>query len=255
MRLSVPLLVVIAVGCVPGPQGEPGPAGRDGPPGPVGPPGPGGQGFVPLDGGGTANDAGLLCTPAAMFCEGNRLWTCTRSGLDAIGGADCAAAGSTNNPRICATTGCLPPPYSNGACCRPSKKLCAWSITAPEVLSGDQYDTNPLADQQCTVSGGACAGDPLAVYFTRKVSVCPAVNYYVTLQLKRPFTAAQAVTLPSTNVTLYLTHTDPTKGCTAWTGIVTPVSDVPSYSVSIDATCSETGKSAIRVTGTFSGDI
>src|SRR5690606_16169895 len=77
----------------------------------------------------------VSCTPGQAFCDGSKLWTCTTSGLDAIGGTDCAAdpASTGNNPMGCFVTGCAP---GQAACCRRTNSVANWSFTQPSSFSG-----------------------------------------------------------------------------------------------------------------------
>src|SRR5258707_13341841 len=101
------LVILLTIGCQ-------GPKGDAGPPGPVG-----GNGSSGMNGGNGTNgmngmtpDGGVApvavnCAPATSFCDSNRVWTCTRSGADAVLTQDCATVvGTTNNPTTCATTNC-----------------------------------------------------------------------------------------------------------------------------------------------------
>lgn len=54
---------------------------------------------------------GISCTPGVAFCDGTKIWTCTRSGLDESFKEDCAW-----NAYRCVTSGCF---SGQGACCRP----------------------------------------------------------------------------------------------------------------------------------------
>lgn len=87
-------------------------------------------------------------------------------------------------------------------------------------------------------------------------SSCGSSNY-ILFSMSRPMKApGEVISLPSSRVTtLMLNDVDATKRCTQWTGTLTWNSDVPSWSVTLDATCSETGKSGIKLVGTFSGDV
>ncbi len=221
MRLRRVLLVGLILGnpaCAPGPQGPPGA------PGPTG------------------STGGIACTPGSSFCDGAHLWTCTRSGTDAVGGGSCAAWGSTSNPGICSTTHC---PDSAAACCRASNPSQSWNLSSPISTSGDSYG-------YVSPSGG-CASAPLSIFFSSQVSSCPYVTQYVSLSIARPFTVGQAISLPSAAVSLSVSG--PGGNCSAWTGAVTVSADIPSYTVSLNATCSQPGQSGLRVVGTLSGNL
>jgi hypothetical protein len=224
MRLRRVLLVGLILGnpaCSPGPQGPPGAAGPTGPAGSTG---------------------GIACTPGSSFCDGARLWTCTRSGTDAAGGGSCTAWGSTSNPGICSTTHC---PDSAAACCRATNPSQSWNLSSPISTSGDSYG-------YVSPSGG-CASAPLSIIFSSQVSSCPQVTQYVDLSITRPFTVGQAISLPSAAVVLSVVG--PGGNCSAWTGTVTVSADIPSYSVSLNATCSQPGQSGLHVVGTLSGNL
>jgi hypothetical protein len=233
-RLWVGLVfVLIACSAQPGPRGDTGPEGPAGPQGPQGPPG----GLTAVDSG-TANDAGLLCAPNQPFCEGNTEWQCTRSGLDAWGGVDCTTNGSATNPRICSTTGC---PANAPACCRTTKPACTGSFSSPASLAGSC--SGPTAT--------ACPTDPISATLATTTTTCPHTTTEVSVSVERPFTVGKAITLPDALVSLV--EVNGNQDCFAWTGTVTVTADLPTWSISIDATCSTTGDSA-QVVGTFTGN-
>jgi hypothetical protein len=215
-------LILVNPACSPGQQGPPGAAGPTGPAGSTG---------------------GIACTPGSSFCDGASLWTCTRSGADAVGGGSCTAWGSASNPGICATTHCLD---SAAACCRAINPTQSWNLSSPISTSGDTYG-------YVSPSGG-CASAPLFISFSHQMSSCPYVTQYVSLSIARPFTVGQAISLPSATVSLYVWG-GPGGDCSAWTGAVTVSADIPSYTVSVNATCSQPGQSGLRVVGTLSGNL
>jgi hypothetical protein len=155
----------------------------------------------------------------------------------------------------CFTDKC--PPGST-ACCRQTKSPCRWNLTTP-ALSGE-YFNYALGQPYCALFS-TCAGDPsldLTFYPSYGSTTCPATTpfTYASLSLTRPMTASgEVITLPNSRVRLVLVNSDSTKTCTQWTGTVTWGSDVPSWSVTLNVTCSETGKSGIRLVGTFSGEL
>jgi hypothetical protein len=86
-------------------------------------------------------------------------------------------------------------------------------------------------------------------------AACASYNS-ITLQLTRPMrTPGEVISLPDARASLYLSGTDAAGTCSSWTGTITWNSEVPSWGVTLNATCSETGKSGVRVVGSFSGDI
>ncbi|WNG42490.1 collagen-like protein [Archangium violaceum] len=231
-----------------GPQGPAGPKGDPGPQGPQGPAGP------PGSSGGTP-----MCTPGASFCEGSKLWACTKTGTDAVLTSTCSS-GSATNPAGCFTTEC--PPGTAG-CCRTSKPTCSWNLTTP-AMSGSSYGTDVNGSTILPPTGGAlcsvfpvCSGADLTVMFypIGLSTVCGTSNYVHMVLQRSQIAPGERITLPSSRVSLSINNPqDLTKKCYAWTGTVTWNSDVPSWSVTLDATCSETGKSSIKLVGTFSGD-
>ncbi|WP_239470949.1 hypothetical protein [Archangium violaceum] len=166
---------------------------------------------------------------------------------------NCTGA-STTNPMGCFSDHCA---TGSTACCRPTKPTCSWSFTNP-ALSGSNYSYAIEGQPYCSATT-SCAQDAnftVVLYPNWGSTTCPSsTTNYIYLILKRPMTTpGERITLPDTRATLYLGNADSTKSCSAWTGTVTWNSEVPSWSVSLDATCSEAGKSHIRLTGTFNGD-
>jgi hypothetical protein len=163
--------------------------------------------------------------------------------------------GSANNPISCSTTNCPP---GDAACCRPDKPLCTWNFTSPAsqgsyysgFLPGQLYCAPPDACDRTTnfdvllnrpTSPQACTSSPVDYLFIR---------------LPRPMPSGGRVfSLPTGGVSLLLNITDATRSCSNWTGSLTWHSDVPSWRVTLDATCTEVGKSHIRLIGTVRGEL
>ncbi len=228
----------------PGPQGPAGPQGAQGPTGPQGPKG---------DPGPPGTDTPAMCTPGAFFCEENRLWACTKSGTDAAPEARCTG-GSANNPIGCFTTNCVP---GDEACCRPTKPVCEWSFTSP-ANSGAYYAGSPPGALFCTPPSGCTDDLTFTAYLSRNTTLaCSGAGLdYLFLNIDRTqASAGQTFTLPDERVQLTLNSARRTHSCIRWTGSVTWNADVPSWRVTFNATCGETGKGDIRLVGTWSGDI
>jgi collagen triple helix repeat protein len=235
----------------PGPQGAAGPAGGppgpQGPQGPQGPPGPQGPQGLP------GSSGAAICSPGVNFCEGTKVWTCTKTGTDAALAGTCEG-GSQANPIGCFTDHCLP---GQTACCRNTKPLCRVNLTVPAVQK-DIYQYIP-GDEYCYAPSGCTQDTYFSVLYhfnPAGTSCSPTAINSLQVSLKRPLSApGQVFTLPSPSVTLVQSASDPTKSCSSWTGSVTWNSEVPSWSVTLNATCSEAGKSDIRFVGTINGDI
>lgn len=160
--------------------------------------------------------------------------------------------GSTTNPTGCFTDKC--PPGST-ACCRQAKAPCRWNLTTP-ALSGEFF-TYLLEQPYCVVSSTCATDSTFSVTFYPRINgtACsPDVFTYALVSLKRPMTAGELISLPNSRVSLSVYSPDSTKSCSQWTGTVSWGSDVPSWSITLNLTCSETGKSGIQLVGTFSGD-
>lgn len=196
------------------------------------------------------------CTPGRAFCDGNAVWQCTRSGHDATLVQDCATVDpvqSQTNPRECSTD-CGP--VSRGACCKSRKPLCVWDLTS-HSLSGKTVAGSINADGSlgCSQIQQACDADKVYVYFYRSNALQCSQAQGLSISLSIPKTAAppgMVKSLPLDGVTLAVT--DGGKSCYAWTGKVTVDAYPPAWKVTVDATCSEVGKTSMRVAGTFSGD-
>ncbi|WP_426751634.1 collagen-like protein [Myxococcus sp. Y35] len=200
-----------------------------------------------------------ICAPGELFCEGANLWACTRSGTDAVLSTKCTG-GSAVNPVGCYTTACAP---GDAACCRTEKPACQWNMTRPITTTGSVYGNGVggslrSGNYYCYGPTSCASNDVFNVQMgiTGGESVtCGAVFSTLVIRVTRPLTTpGQVFTLPNSRVSLYLYADNNAGECTSWTGSVTWHSEVPDWSVSVNATCSETGKSHIQVVGTFSGD-
>jgi hypothetical protein len=126
MRLALAAMLGTSfLGCT-GAGGAPGVQGASGPTGPMGP---GAQGISVGFSGGSSGDGGFHCAPGSFLCVGSRIWSCTLSGLDAVGGLDCASA---TVPSSCQASGC---PDDAGACCVKNKSSCGWDQTEPWTIT------------------------------------------------------------------------------------------------------------------------
>ncbi|WP_241759191.1 collagen-like protein [Pyxidicoccus parkwayensis] len=219
-----------------GPKGDTGPAGPQGPKGDTGTLGP------------------AICTPGESFCEGSSLWACTKSGADAIRTAKCAG-GSATNPTGCFSDNC---PAGDSACCRPTKPVCKWSFTNPSA-SGTYYAGYTDGELLCNPTPAPCtdaATFEVQLYRGGGAIQCGTGLNHLSLRLTRPLASpGQVFTLPDSRVTLSLNALQSNRACSKWTGTVTWNSEVPSWSVALDTRCSEAGKTDLRVTGTWSGDL
>jgi len=203
-------------------------------------------------------EAPRICTPGESFCEGATLWACTHSGTDAVRSARCKG-GDPSNPVGCHSTGCG---EDETACCRTAQPTCRWDVTSPIVSAGVTYSnsfnspvTNTGYGFYCYTQFNCATDDRLVVQWTNpQFASCDASVKSASVYIQRPLTTpGQVFTLPNNKVQVYLTAGDPNQGCSTWTGSVTWDSDLPNWKVRVDATCSATGKSHIKLVGTYSG--
>jgi hypothetical protein len=240
MRLA--LALVVLAGCS-GPKGDKGDKGDPGQMGPMGSPGLNG---VSPDGGTPS-----MCTPGNNFCDGNRIWTCTRSGLDAYGGYDCSSNTSVSNPYICATTNCA---GKVTACCRSTRPQASWTLTAPIANTGDSFGAmGAYASFSDTPAAGCAAVGMFTMYFGyNAVVACLPQSTSISLSIDRTMASpGQTITLPNAAVNLSVNNAN--VFCSAWTGTVKWDTDAPAAKVEINTTCSDVG-TTLSVAGTFNGD-
>lgn len=186
-----------------------------------------------------------------MFCEGNKLWSCTKTGSDAALIADCVG-GSATNPYGCFSDNCAP---GSSSCCRQSKATCRWDFSSP-ATSGTYFSY--VEGKDACVPPSSCAEFgtfQVTLVSDSSARQCGQSTFsQLNIAIKRPLaTPGAAIQLPDSRVSLSFIGTGTT--CGSWTGTVTWNSDVPSYNVSVDATCSESGKGTIRFVGSVSGDL
>jgi hypothetical protein len=173
------------------------------------------------------------------------------TGRDAVLVSECAG-GSESNPSGCYYDKCPPGSVS---CCRPQKALCRWAFSSP-FTAGESFGFVAGRDN-CTVP--TPCGD--AGYFQVVIAsdttnqLCGYSSFsQLSIGIKRPLTSpGMVISLPDSRVSVYWAGAS--INCSAWTGTVRWNSDVPSYSVSVDATCSEPGKGTLRFVGSAFGDI
>lgn len=251
------LLIAAALvsGCK-GPMGAPGMPGTPGPPG---------QGFTDDLGGGVA-DGGLpprqiACTPGMNFCASpTHIATCTLSGRDAVIQIDCAtlSATSTNAYTCAADSGCVP--GWTGGCCKRDKVPCAVSLTAPAwTAQGSAYWPQRASDLNCSTPT-KCPTDPFYAGVSQSQTTVDAnmcsssTSQDLNVSLPRTVLVGQTVSLPATGVFLSYRGGTSATNCGSWTGTVRLDSDVPAWSVTFNATCSDPAAMGLRLVGTMSGN-
>lgn len=194
----------------------------------------------------------VSCEPGRTFCDGAHLFSCSRSGKDAFSLGTCAG-GSENNPVGCFTTAC---PGGASACCRPEKVRCDWSFTSP-VFSGRTYESDKDKDTEGYCSApSTCEQSRLefSIASPMTTGTCPVLaSRSVHVVVGRPLPVGQTVTLPNPNV--FISSGSATTACSAWTGTLIVHSDVPTWRVSIDVTCSEPNQRDVRIVGSAGGDV
>jgi hypothetical protein len=179
------------------------------------------------------------CAPATDFCDAGRIWMCTRSGSDASLLQVCSAS------EVCATTEC---PAGRAACCRRSKPACVAALTAPSTINATAYGTAPGADGSTCVALTGCNDFTVGWFGPPTAAACGTSSDYVYIRIPRPWVAAPPLNSVSVN------YQGKAGSCAAWTGSISWQSDVPSWKVTLNLTCSETNKSGIKLIGVFSGD-
>jgi hypothetical protein len=174
---------------------------------------------------------------------------------------DCAnfyVQSSPTNPYVCTTVGCES--TDHGACCRPSMPLCTWTLAGTFTSTGTT--TFPPATESCQGPYGQqtpAPGCPNIFYAQVTVNdsaMCPPQFHILSVYLDRAsVSAGQTVTLPNAAIKLQLNDIEPgTKSCQAWTGSLTFDSDVPSWKVSFNVTCSENNKTDVTLSGSIQGN-
>lgn len=258
MKFAPSCALVLGLWSACGADGPPGPAGM---PGPAGPPGP--MGTMGLPGNGSM----FSCDPGKTFCDGAKIWSCTKSGTDAVLTKDCATDlgdKSVVNPLSCFTSSCTPSGIGiNGgpACCRKTKYVCVASFDTDPSLDFSTYGGDPHGDG-CLVGGGAgCYQTGVPVFgvnrtlgtthvqvslwfFSDKIKVGQVVSLADLSALPMACNGMQQVSVAAGGQT-----------CTNWSGKVTWTADNPSFEVSLDLACQDMDKSGMKLKGTFKGDV
>lgn len=251
-------LILGALSC--GAEGPPGPPGMQGPPGSQGE-----MGQMGLPGNGSM----ISCEPGRSFCDGAKIWACTKSGTDALLTMDCAtdlgpANGNTaTNPYSCFTSGCPESGYGSRpgpACCRKMKYLCVASFASSPGLGFSTY-WSPN-DGRCGIGNGAgCYQTNVPVltvqrkigneqvdislwFFPDKIMPGQTVSLSALSALPTACDGMQDVRLTSGG-----------KTCGHWSGSVIWTSPNPSFKVSLDLACTDMDKAEMKLQGTFQGDI
>lgn len=264
MRGGMLLVLSLALGCAsePGPQGPPGAPGAD----------------APLA---ASRGAATSCTTGDRFCDGTTIWRCTRSGLDAEREIDCAAQSRPANPGLCTTDASRC--FATAPCCTSTLPQCVWSFFQPDATAGETFTSNASGTESCLPgragrpaplpsgyqAASSCPGSPTLSYaWTKAYDGCPRSYRSLSLAIDRVAVRLGTITLaaagvPGVTLTLQRSVQQTSGGfyaaeaagsCSSWTGTIAWISDLPSWRVTINATCAETGKETLKVIGTMSGD-
>jgi hypothetical protein len=186
-----------------------------------------------------------MCEAGALYCaSASELARCTLTGSDAVVVRDCGAGAE------CATSGCA---EGAAACCRSSKPRAHWEMTSPAV-TGEAFDGRPVDGVTVHAVAGCGAGGIGLSYATldRPLSRCPSDALNIRAQFDQVLIGVgETLALPNFGANLYATIGG--RLCSSWTGTMRLDSDLPNWSVSIDATCTEAGSEGLRVAGVISG--
>jgi hypothetical protein len=189
----------------------------------------------------------VTCNPGEMICNGNHLWSCTLSGHDATHVEDCIAEGTASNPSTCITSGC---PGGNAACCKRSDDPCVYSVTSPVAMVGTCTPPQATLNTTC--------GTLSFVVFTTPApapNVCSLDIFEVFAAIDRmKHAVGTSFSLGAGDAVIYSATTiGVPANCSVWTGTVHWISDIPSWRVDLDLTC--TTSSAIHLVGMFHGTL
>lgn len=237
--------------------------------GPAGPPGmqgaPGTQGPIGLPGNGSTT----MCEPGRTFCDGAKIWSCTKSGTDAVLAMDCAAdigpasGNTTTNPYSCLTSSC-PSDGSYGshpgpACCRRTKYICVASFESDPSLDFSTY--GPFGSSCGLGNGSGCFQTGVPVFFVKRTVGAGQIQVSLWLfpdkiKMGQVATLADLSSLPmECSGTQSVSVTAGGQTCTNWAGSVTWTSANPSFQVALDLSCQDADRSSMKLKGTFKGDV
>lgn len=203
------------------------------------------------DGGGP-----IQCTPGQPFCVGGSLYTCTASGADGTFVHDCAAG--TPPSFVINSLGCFPDHCGQAAaCCRATMPMCVASFSSDVELSFTQW-----SGQAPNVCGlGTVANYPGFAMFMSSPGATSTTGDSLTVgvplppDLIAPGGSASvpellhAAGLPDHAISMQRNGVS----CQSWTGTLYLDSGAPAWQVRLDLTCAESGKSLVKLAGTFNG--
>jgi hypothetical protein len=187
----------------------------------------------------------VICRPGEQFCSGNHLWSCTLSGHDATHVEECGAGGTGTNPATCATSGC---PSGRRACCKRESEPCEYAVTSPLGVAGTCFPPQATLNPSCGSFSFSVVRSPAPA-----LNVCSSDIFQVIAVIDRTKHAVgTSFSLGPGDALIYSATTmGVSASCSSWTGNVQWLSDVPSWRVDVDLTCTNTG--SIHLVGTFHG--
>lgn len=192
-----------------------------------------------------AHETGVSCTPDTAFCGSGRVYQCTKSGLDAFQVQTCTGGTATNGV-VCATDKCQPSTFlAPGACCRTEKPLAAYALSAPSLGNGDQFDWGSKGYQ--TNAYRTC--DKIYWTVSNATAVCTPQSLSLTVGVNAAgVNAGQQYSVASNGFVMNLSSAG--VACTSWTGTYS-VSAAPTTTITLNATCAESGKGSMQVIGSL----
>jgi hypothetical protein len=213
-------------------------------------------------------DAAIACTQGKSFCIANQIWQCTLSGSDATLKQTCdptPVVATSNNSYTCFED-CSSKGINTSPCCTWTKPRCRATFTSDPTLDFTSY----VSLINLTSSGNVCefdmktcnkgdAGSELIPTFG--VFGVPTLGSSVSLGLAldpAKISPGQTKNLsdlasPCANENQVSVSQGGTS-CTHLTGTVTWTSGPPSFSISFNLTCTETGKSGVTFVASFTGE-
>ncbi len=210
-----------------------------------------------------AGPPAISCMPgmsAKTFCQGSELWQCTASGGDATLVKVCLLDSAATNPFNCFADHCGPgqKPGEGPACCRTSKPICVAQVDSNPALSFTEYFSGYYEVAWCGIgsaAGGSCHDMDVPVFILQNSDRSLQVNAVLRPSRIMPGQTVDWIALDMGCNSSYAVLMAGGRQCDKWSGSITWKSGLPSFSVSLDLQCTQSGLTDMTLKGTFSGDV
>jgi hypothetical protein len=118
------------------------------------------------------------------------------------------------------------------------------------IYGGNTGGVSVFPSQGCAGSGMGLLG----AVFQQIPNTCPSTITQISVNFDRAVVSVGSTVNLAAAGKSSLYYNSGTVSCSVWSGTMTLIADIPSWQVSMNATCTQTGMPNVMVVGTMSGN-